>query len=174
MRPSWYPALLNLVCLALFAAASASAQPTRLMEDVLGFGEIRPVARVLFHQEAEEVCATLAINSVPKAPHKNMFLFRRLVEPKTKGSNSRLTFKFSNKPDRIADGFQIWVACTASTVRFTEAERDVVELTVRRANSLNESLKLFVEYPDAGEASAMDILSDGNDGLMGRGSIRPL
>lgn len=162
------------VAFALLVPSEAAAQPTRLLEDVLGFGEVDPFARVLFHQEGEELCATLAISRGPRAKNKNAFLFRRLVEPKVDKLKSRLVFDFPKEPDRVEGSLRAWVACTESPPRFEQAERDVVELTVRDANAANEDLRLYVKYPAAGEASAMDVLLDGTGGLMGKGFVRPL
>ncbi len=159
---------------ALLAPAEAMAQPTRLLESVLGFGADEPVARVLFHQDGDELCVTLAVARGPRAKHKSMFLFRRRVEPKVEEVEGRLTFEFPKEPDRVEGSIKAWVACTESPPRFEDARRDVLELTVRHANSMNEDLKLYVEYPAAGEASGMDLLSDGVGGLVGKGSIRPL
>lgn len=158
----------------LMAPAEAMAQPTRLLESVLGFGEAAPFARVLFHQEGDELCATLAISPGPEAKRTSSFLFRRLVEPRVKEVKGRLVFKFPKEPDRVEGTLRAWVACTESPPRFEDAKRDMVELTVRDANAANEDLKLYVQYPAAGEASAMDVLNDGVGGLMGKGFVRPL
>lgn len=158
----------------LVPAQAVVAQPTRLLESLLGYGEVEPFARVLFHQEGDELCVTLAIARGPKAKRTNSFLFRRVVEPRVDGVEGRLALKFPKKPDRVEGTLRAWVACTESPPRFEDAKRDVVELTVRDANAANEDLRLYVKYPAAGEASAMDLLDDGAGGLMGKGFIRPL
>jgi hypothetical protein len=163
------------ICLVSFIGpAPVEAQPTRFLQAELGYDDPRNLARVLFHQEGEELCATLSIARGPEAMHKSRFLFRRLVEPKAQDVKGRLVFKFGKEPDRVEGTIQAWVACVESPPRVEEAKRDVVELTVRNANAINENLKLFVEYPAANEASGMDVLNDGANGILGKGFIRPL
>jgi hypothetical protein len=159
---------------ALLAPAQAVAQPTRLLEDLFGFGGPEPFARVLFHQEGEALCATLAITRGPRAKRTSEFLFRRVVEPKAKEVKGRLVFDFPKEPERVEGTVRAWVACTESPPRFKDAKRDELEFTVRNATAKNEDVKLYVEYPAAGEASGMDVLDDGSGGFAGRGFVRPL
>ena len=158
----------------LLAPAEATAQPTRLLEDMFGFGGPEPFARVLFHQDGDELCATLAIARGPRAKRTSEFLFRRVVEPKVKEVKGRLDFDFPKEPERVEGAVRAWVACTESPPRFENAERDELELRVRNATAKNEDVKLYVEYPAAGESSGMDVLDDGAGGFMGKGYIRPL
>jgi hypothetical protein len=158
----------------LLAPAHAVAQPTRLLEDLFGFGGPEPFARVLFHQDGEELCATLAIARGPRAKRTSEFLFRRVVEPKIKEVKRRLDFDFPKEPDRVEGTIRAWVACTESPPRFEGAKRDDLEFTVRSATAKNEDVKFYVEYPTADQTSGMDLLEDGAGGFAAKSFVRPL
>lgn len=136
-------------------------------------GMLSPAARVSFYGTATgDLCAVVAARRGPGAITKSYFSFRRAITTDRGTTTNNLKIKFGKGINSLKAPFSIWEQCLPNQRGDGSADRDVLEITIRRPGQ--EPTTFSVSNPEVGYLAQTDIRQDAYGHVSSRRSVEKI